>query len=228
MSSTTGRSGKRKIGEANSAPPDDAPARPHSPLPLHNPDINDPDFHPMKEPAVSIRRFHLPEEMPLRDVEEHQDPCCCLHHHLADVSVYCERLRMPSIDANPPVGADGVLYDGIMLHRYNPTFLRTFDGDSAKIIPRFKGRITSFGVPSQVSFYDRRNERKFRFGIIDVVDINSLSDDKLSQYQKICFPPPSMGWSTSSMLVGLSVFVRMNGRSSHMRIFGRTLCDVLR
>ena len=143
----------------------------------------------MEEPAVSIHWFPLLEDMMCRDDEEHQDPCLCLHNHLSDVSVYCERLRMPSIDANPPVGADGVLYDGIMLHRHNPTFLRTFDCDSAKVVPRFKGRLTSIGVPSQVSFYDRKNEREYRFGFIDMVDIGSLSDDKLSQYQKICFPP---------------------------------------
>ena len=140
--SSNGRSGsKRKIGEADSAPLDDAPARPHSLLPLHHPDINNPDFHPMKEPSVSIYRFSLPEDTMLRDDEECQDPCLCPHNHLSDVSVCCERLRMPSIDANPPVGADGVLYDGIVLHRHNPTFLRTFDCDSAKIIPRFKGRM---------------------------------------------------------------------------------------
>ena len=144
----------------------------------------------MDDPSVTIHRFLLPEEMQMDDDgASNRHPDVCMMHHLSFVGPCATRPRMPSIDCNPPVGTDGVLFDGLMFQRHNPNFLRTFDADTAKVIPRFMGRILSIGVPSKVVFYDQTKGRELSFSAIEAFDLNSLGDDVLSQHQKVLFPP---------------------------------------
>lgn len=188
----TASSGRTPVGQPWSSP---IP----SSFPLHHPSRHNQSFHPMCEPTFPIFTYPHIDSMPSagqRNVRSDSDsddiyfvnPDVGLHHNLSFLASFSQKIIMPPVDPNSCSDANGVLYDGRMVHAYNPNFLRTFSITESRVYPQFSGWITSIGIPSEIRFYNIPSKSKFRFGSIKVKDMSSFRADDLSSCQEALFP----------------------------------------
>ena len=91
-------------------------------LPRDHPHKGDKTFHPMGDPLILTHLCPHVDDMEVsgRSGSDTDDDCVdpdeCLHNTLSYLGPFSLRLRMPPLPGMPAAGANGVSYDGPLLH----------------------------------------------------------------------------------------------------------------